>query len=135
MLLNRQLLESHVVLEHLAEVNGHRLADCFVYWIVDIKFFECVIARIEDTENTNDTVMIYLIVSQVEGQEFVMGEEKLSNHHSTICLDFIASQIQVLKACALSKGFGQILSTLALYLVALNVKTKETVSSAQQITK
>jgi hypothetical protein len=39
-----QLLETHVVLEHFAEVDGHRLADGLVDRVLDVEFFEGVIA-------------------------------------------------------------------------------------------
>ena len=37
---NRQLLKSNVILEHLAEVNRHGLADGFVHGVLDVEFFQ-----------------------------------------------------------------------------------------------
>jgi len=122
-------------LKHFAEVNRYRLADCFVNWIINVKFFKCVIAGVEYTEYTNYTVMIDLIIGQVKRQELVMGEQQLSNHHSAIRLDLVAPQVQVLKAGALSQRLSQILCALTFNFIALNVKAQKAVGSAQQITK
>ena len=43
MLLNGQLLQTHVVLEHFAEMDSHRLTDGLVDGIVQIELFKGVI--------------------------------------------------------------------------------------------
>lgn len=44
--------------------------------------------------------MVDLVVSKIEGKQFVVGKEKLCYHHSTIGLDFIIVEIQILEVCA-----------------------------------
>lgn len=89
-LLDAQLLEADVVLEHLAEVNGHALADGPVHWVVDVELFQRVVARVKHRENTDDAVVLDFVVSEVERKHLVVREEQLSDHHRAICLDFVA---------------------------------------------
>ena len=40
---NGQLLQAHIVLEHLAEVDGHGLADGLVDGVLNVKLFEGIV--------------------------------------------------------------------------------------------
>jgi hypothetical protein len=93
-LLDTQLLKSNVVLEHFSEVNCHTLANSPVYRVIDVQFLQCVVTRIEHRENTNDTIVLNLVISQVQRKHFIMGEEKLGYHHSSVSLNFIAIQVE-----------------------------------------
>jgi hypothetical protein len=59
-------LETNVILKHFTEVNGDTLADGFVDWVFDIELFKSVVTGVEHTQDTNDTIMINFIVSQVQ---------------------------------------------------------------------
>ena len=97
MLLNAQLLQSNVVLEHFTEVDSYTLANSAVNRVVNVKLFKCVITRIEDRENTNDTIMFDLVVTQVEGKHLVVREKELSYHHGSIGFNFVAIEVQHLE--------------------------------------
>ena len=73
-LLQTQLLQANIVLEHLTEVNSHTLADRPVHWIIDIELLKREIARVEYGQYTDDTVMVNLIVAQAERDKLVMSE-------------------------------------------------------------
>ena len=79
--------------------------------------------------------MIDLVVSKVEGKEFVVGKEEFSYHHCTVGLDFVLVEVQVLQVSALLQGFGQILSTFRLNLVALKVQTEQSWTSGYKVSK
>lgn len=48
MLAHGDLLQTHVVLEHLTEVDGHRLADCLVHWVLDVELLQGVVAGVQN---------------------------------------------------------------------------------------
>ena len=100
MLLYTQLLEANVVLEHFPEVNCHTLANGPVDRIINVEFFECVVARVEDREDTNNAVVLDLVVSQVEREHFIVGEEQFGYHHCSVCLNFVPIQIEHLQVSA-----------------------------------
>lgn len=119
MLLNAQLLESNVVLEHFAEVDGYTLANSAVDRVVNIKLLKCVITGVEDRQDTDDTIMLDLVVSKVEGKHLIVREEKLSHHHGTVGLNFVAVEVKHLQVRAVLEGFSKVLSTVRLDLVSL----------------
>lgn len=68
MLLNGELLQAHIVLEHLTEVDGYRLANGFEHRVVDVKLLKCVVAGIKNREDSNDAIMVDLVVGKVQRQ-------------------------------------------------------------------
>ena len=90
MFLDTQLLKANVVLEHFPEVDRYALTDCPVDWIINVKFFQRIVARIKHRENTDDSIMFNLVVSEVEGEHFIVGEEQFCYHHRTIRLNFVS---------------------------------------------
>jgi len=73
------------------------LANSLIDWVLDVQFFQGVVTRVEHTEDTYYTIMVNFIVSQIEWQKLIMGEEKLCDHHCAVSLDFILIQVKVLK--------------------------------------
>ena len=65
MLPHGDLLETNVILKHFTEVDGYTLANGLVHWILDIKLLKCVVTGVEHTQDTNDTIMINFIVTQI----------------------------------------------------------------------
>ena len=61
-------LQPDVILEHLSEVDCDTLADGLVDGVLDVELLQCIITRVEHGENTDDTVMINLVIAQVEGE-------------------------------------------------------------------
>ena len=88
-LTDRNLLKTNIVLEHLTEVDGYTLANGFVNWVFNIQFFQSVVAGIEHTQNTDDTVVVDLVISQIQAQQLVVREKQLCHHHRSICFDFV----------------------------------------------
>jgi len=125
MLLDTQFLQSNVVLEHFSEVDSHTLANGPVDGVINVKFLKCVIAGVEDRENTDDTIVFNLVISQVEGKHLIVREEKFSNHHGSVCLNFVTVQVEHLKVGTVFQCLGQILGTITLDLVSLQVKTQK----------
>ena len=66
MLPHGDLLEADVILKHFTEVDGYTLANGLVDWILDIELLKCVVTGVEHTQDTNDTIMINFIVTQVQ---------------------------------------------------------------------
>lgn len=54
-----------------------------------------------------------------------MREEQLSNHHCTIGLDLIEIQVKHLQICAFLQRFSQVLCSLRLDVVALQIETEQ----------
>ena len=119
MLLYTQLLQANVVLEHFPEVDCHTLANGPVNWIINVEFFKRVIARVKHGQDTNDAVMFNLVVSKVEGEHFIMREEEFGYHHCSVCLNFVAIQIEHLQVSAVLQRLGKVLRTITLNLVSL----------------
>lgn len=111
------------------------LADGLVDRIFDVELFQCVVTRIQHTKNTYYTVMINLIVSKIEGQQFVVGKEKLGYHHGTIGLDFVIVEIQILKVGAFFQRFSQKLSSFTLDFVSLEVETEKPLTLGNEVGK
>jgi hypothetical protein len=88
-LANRKLLQADVVLKHLSEVNRDTLADCLVNRVFNVEFFECVVATVQDRKDTNDAVVVYLIVTKVERQKLVVREQQFCHHHRAIRLNLV----------------------------------------------
>ena len=65
--------------------------------------------------------MIDLIVAEVQRKQLVVREKQLGDHHGAVRLDLIQVQVQHLKVGAFFECFGQILRTLTLNIVALQV--------------
>jgi len=70
-----QFLQPHVVEEHLPKVDCYRLALCLVHWVVNVQLFQSIVALIEDTKDSNNSIMINLVIAEVETQQFIMGEK------------------------------------------------------------
>ena len=79
--------------------------------------------------------MIDFVVSEVKREELVVGEQKLSNHHSTICFDFVMVKVQILQISAFFESLSQVLGTLTLDFVTLKVKTQKPWTLGNQVTK
>ena len=79
--------------------------------------------------------MVDLVVAEVEGQQLVVSEEQFSNHHCAIGLNFVQIKVQSLQQSALLKCFSQVLSTLALDVVSLQVKTEQTWRLRDEVTE
>jgi hypothetical protein len=62
-LLNGDLLNAQVVLEHLPKVNSSRLTYSVVGRVVDVKNFEGEVGAVKDREDSNDAIMVDVIVS------------------------------------------------------------------------
>ena len=58
--------------------------------------------------------MVNFVVSKVELEEFIVGEEQLGNHHCSVGLNFVHVQVEGLQICAFFKGFSEILSSFTL---------------------
>ena len=67
--LDAQLLQAHVVLKHLAEVDSHTLANGLVHRIVDVQLIEGLVRRVEHRQNSNDSIVIDLVVAKAKGGE------------------------------------------------------------------
>jgi len=61
-------LEPHVILKHLTEVDSHTLADSFVDGVLNVQLLEGVITGVEHWEDTDNTIVINFIVSEVKGE-------------------------------------------------------------------
>jgi hypothetical protein len=85
-LANRELLEADVVLEHLAEMDGDGLADGLVHWVLNIKLLQSEVRAVEHREDADDSVVVDFVVSKVQRQQLVVGEQQLSHHHRPIRL-------------------------------------------------
>jgi len=77
--------------------------------------------------------MINLVVSEIEGQQFVVGKEKLCYHHGTVGLDFIIVEIQILEVGAFFQRFSQKLSTFTLDFVSLEVETEKPLTLGNEV--
>jgi hypothetical protein len=77
-------------LEHFSEVNGNTLTDSFVDWVFKVEFFKSVVARVQNTQDTNHSIMVDFIVAKVQREQLIMSEEQLSYHHGSIGLNFVA---------------------------------------------
>jgi len=73
-LLDTQLLKADVVLEHFPEVNSYTLTNSPVNRIIDVQFLQSVVTRVEYRENSNNAIMLDLVVSQVQRKHFIMGK-------------------------------------------------------------
>lgn len=120
-------------MKHFAEVDCDTLADGLVDRVFNIQLFQGVVAGVEHTENTNDTIVVDLVISEVEGEQLIVSEEQLCNHHGTISLDLIHIQIQILEVTTFFQCLGQELSTLTLDLVSLNVETEKSWTFADEV--
>ena len=47
-------------------MNRHTLADGLVHGVFDIKLLKSVITRIQNWQDTDDTIMIYFVISKIE---------------------------------------------------------------------
>ena len=59
-------LKSDIILKHFTEMNRHTLADGLVHGVFDIKLLKSVITRIQNWQDTDDTIMIYFVISKIE---------------------------------------------------------------------
>ena len=66
--------------------------------------------------------MIDLVVAKVQRQKLVVSEKQFSNHHSATSLNFVQVQVQELQVGALLERLSQVLSTLTLNFVSLEVE-------------
>ena len=92
-LLKTQLLQAHVVLEHFTEVNRHTLTDRAINWVVNVQLLQGEIARVEHREDTDDSVMINLVVSKTERDKLIVSEKQFSDHHSATSLYFVQVEV------------------------------------------
>lgn len=97
MLPEGDLLQANVVSEHLAEVNRDRLTYRLVYWVVDIELLERVVRRVQHGKDTDNTIVIHLVVAKVQRDESVVREQQLSDDHCAVRLDLVAVQVQILQ--------------------------------------
>jgi hypothetical protein len=72
MFLNAKFLKTNVVLEHFAEVDSHTLADSTVDGVINIQFFQGVVTGVQYGKNTDDTVMLNFVVSQIHRHHLFM---------------------------------------------------------------
>ena len=70
--------------------------------------------------------MIDFVVSQVQAQQLVVSKEQLRYHHGTIGLDFVQIEVQHLQVAALLQSLGQVLGSLTLNRIALQVEAQKT---------
>ena len=75
MLPHANFLQADVVLEHLAEVDGHRLADGLVDWVFNVELLEGVVGAVQDRKDTNNTIVVHLIIAQVQTEKLIMSEK------------------------------------------------------------
>jgi hypothetical protein len=120
-LANGQFLKPHIVLEHLSKVNRDTLTNRLVNGVVDIEFFESVVAAVQHGKDTDDSVVVDFIVAKIERKQLVVREEQFCHHHRAVRLDFVQVQVKHLKVGAFFQSFGKVLRTFALDVVALQV--------------
>ena len=130
-----QLLQSHVVLEHLSEMDRHTLADSSVYWVVDVEFFEVVVARIQHWKDTDNSIVVNFVISKVERKKLIMCEKQLSHHHCSICLYLVVVEIKWLEIRAFFQSLCQVLCSLWFNVVSLQVQAHQPWALWDQITK
>jgi hypothetical protein len=121
---HRYFLEADVVLEHLAEVDRHGLADSFVDGVLDIELLKRIVTRVEHTEDTYYTIVVDFVIAEVEREQLVMSEKQLGDHHCAVCLDLVLIQIQILQVCAFFKSLSKTLSSITLNFIALKIETE-----------
>lgn len=63
--------------------------------------------------------MFDFVVSQVEGEHLIVREEKFSDHHGSISLDFVSIKVEHLQVSAILQGLSEVLGTIRLDLVTL----------------
>lgn len=126
MLPDAQFLQADVILEHLSKMDSYRLADGPVNGILDVELLQGVVGRVQNGEDSDDTVVVDLVVSQVQGDELVMGEKEFGYHHGTVGFDLVQVKVEHLEVRALLKGLSKVLSSLGLNLVTLEVQAEKT---------
>ena len=106
-------------------MNGDRLTNGLINRVLNIKFLECVVRRIEHGQNTDDTIMVDFVVAQVQGQQFVVGEQQFSHHHGASSFDFVHVEVETLHIGTVLERLGQVLSTLTLDSVSLQIQVEK----------
>jgi len=66
MLSHWNFLETDIILKHFSEVNSNTLTNSLVDWVLNIKLLKGVITWIQYWKNTDDSIMINFIISEVE---------------------------------------------------------------------
>ena len=94
MLSDAELLKPFIVLEHFAEVDGNALADSLVHWVVNVQLYKGLIAWVEHRQYSYNSVMVDLVVTQIQRLQFIMRKQQLGNHHSAISFDLVSIQIK-----------------------------------------
>lgn len=125
MLSNTELLETNVVLEHFTKVNGDTLADGLINRVVKVQLLKSVIGAVENREDTDDSIVVNLVVTEVELEELVMSEEQFCNHHSTVSFDLVVVEVEVLKTSAVFESISKVLSSIGLDPVPLQIQTQK----------
>ena len=75
-------------------MDCYTLADSSVYWVVDVEFFEVVVARIQHREDTDNSIVVNFVIAKVERKKLIMCEKQLSHHHCSICLYLVVVEIK-----------------------------------------
>ena len=125
MLLQTELLETHIVLEHLSEVDCHTLADGAVDGVVDVQLLQSEVGGVEHGENTDDSVVVNFVASKTQRDQLIVSEQQLGYHHCTARFDFVQVKVQTLQVRALLERLSQVLRALALDLVSHEVEVKK----------
>lgn len=66
MFLHRNFLNPQIVLEHFAEMDRCCLANGVVRRIIHIYDFKSIVRTVKDGENSDDPIVINVIVSQIQ---------------------------------------------------------------------
>ena len=116
-------------------MDSHTLADSSVYRVVDVEFFEVVVARIQHRKDTNNSIMVNFVVAKVERKKLIMSEKQLSHHHCSICLYLVVVEIKWLEICALFQSLCKVLCSLWFDVISLQVQAHQSWALRDQISK
>ena len=116
-------------------MDSHTLADCSVYWVVDVEFFEVVVAGIQHRKDTDNSIVINFVISKVERKKLIVSEKQLSHHHCSICLYLVVVEIKWLEICALFQSLCKVLCSFWFDVVSLQVQAHQSWALWDQISK
>mmetsp|Transcript_1243 Transcript_1243/g.1450 ORF Transcript_1243/g.1450 Transcript_1243/m.1450 type:complete len:207 (-) Transcript_1243:21-641(-) len=114
-------------------MNSNTLADGLIDRVLNVEIFQGVVTGVQHTEDTDYSIVVDLIVTEVEGEQLVVGEQQLSDHHGSVRLYFVHVQVQVLEVKAFLEVVSQELGAITLDLVALQVESEQARGLANEI--
>lgn len=91
----RKLLERAVALQHLGEMDSCFLPDAHVNGVIQVQRDQRVVVPVQDARDTDDAVLVDIIIAKVQLQQLDVLEQDLHQVHGAVLLDFVPVQVQI----------------------------------------